>query len=378
MTTILIKKKDTSGAPSPGDLTNGSGGAELAVNTADKRLYTKNSGGSIVEVGTDPATFSVNSAYSFPTSDGTNGQVLTTDGSGALSFASPTVGTVTSVEVSGGTTGLTTSGGPITSSGTITLAGTLAVANGGTGITSFGTGVATAFGQNVTGSGGIVLDTSATLTTPTLGVATATSINKVAFTAPATGSTLTIADGKTAAFDNSITFAGTDSTTMTFPSSSATVAGLGIAQTFSAKQTFSGSSSDTAAEFTNIVENGTVSATAASSTINFDVLTQSVLYYTSDATGNWTLNLRGDSDTTLSSLLDVGDSIAVTFLVTNGGTAYYQSAFQVDGSSVTPKWQGGSAPTEGNTSSIDAYTIVVIKTAATPTYEALASVTQFA
>lgn len=378
MTTILIKKKDTSGAPSPGDLTNASGGAELAVNTADKRLYTKDSGGSIVEVGTDPATFAVNSAYSFPTSDGSTGQVLTTNGSGTLSFASPTVGTVTSVDFSGGTTGLTTSGGPITSSGTITLAGTLAVANGGTGITSFGTGVATALGLNVTGSGSIVLDTSPTLTTPTLGVATATSVNKVAFTAPATGSTLTIADGKTAAFDNSITFAGTDSTTMTFPSSSATVAGLGITQTFTAKQTFSGSGSEAAAEFTNIVENGTVSATAASSTVNFDVLTQSVLYYTSDATGNWTLNVRGDSDTTLSSLLDVGDSVAVTFLVTNGGTAYYQTAFEVDGSSVTPKWQGGSAPTEGNTSSIDAYTVVIIKTAATPTYEALASVTQFA
>jgi hypothetical protein len=133
MTTILTKKKDTTGAPAPGDLTNGAGGAELAVNTADKRLYTKDSGGSIVEVGIDPATFSVNSAYSFPTSDGTTGQVLTTNGSGTLSFASSTVGTVTSVEVSGGTTGLTTSGGPITSSGTITLAGTLAVANGGTG-----------------------------------------------------------------------------------------------------------------------------------------------------------------------------------------------------------------------------------------------------
>jgi hypothetical protein len=81
-------------------------------------------------------------------------------------------GTVTSVDVSGGTTGLTTSGGPVTSSGTITLAGTLAVANGGTGITSFGTGVATALGQNVTGSGGIALATSPTLVTPVLGTPT--------------------------------------------------------------------------------------------------------------------------------------------------------------------------------------------------------------
>jgi hypothetical protein len=96
-----------------------------------------------------------------------------TVGGVAISTAS---GTVTSVDVSGGTTGLTTSGGPVTSSGTITIAGTLAVANGGTGITSFGTGtpssVATALGQNVTGSGGIALATSPTFVTPVLGTPT--------------------------------------------------------------------------------------------------------------------------------------------------------------------------------------------------------------
>jgi hypothetical protein len=54
MATILTKKKDTTGAPVAGDLTNSTGGAELAVNTADKRLYTKDSGGNVVEVGTNP------------------------------------------------------------------------------------------------------------------------------------------------------------------------------------------------------------------------------------------------------------------------------------------------------------------------------------
>ena len=151
-----------------------------------------------------------------------------------------------------------------------------------------------------------------------------------------------------------------------------------VAQTFTAKQTFSGASDAPAIEIKNAVEDGTVSATAATGTINFDVLTQSVLYYTTDATGNWTLNVRGDSSTTLSSLLDVGDSISIAFLVTNGATPYYESAFQVDGGSVTPKWQGGTAPTAGNASAIDVYSIVIIKTAATPTYTALASVTKFA
>lgn len=87
MATILIKKRDTTGAPSAGDLTNSTGGAEVAVNTADKRLYAKNSGGTVVEIGTDPATFSINGAYTFPTSDGTAAYFLQTNGSGVLSFA---------------------------------------------------------------------------------------------------------------------------------------------------------------------------------------------------------------------------------------------------------------------------------------------------
>ena len=78
--------------------------------------------------------------------------------------------------------------------------------------------------------------TNKTLTTPVLGVATATSVNKVALTAPATSATLTIADGKTLTASNSLTLAGTDATTMTFPASSATVAGLSILETFTASQ----------------------------------------------------------------------------------------------------------------------------------------------
>jgi len=76
--------------------------------------------------------------------------------------------------------------------------------------------------------------------------------------------------------------------------------------------------------------------------------------------------------------MDVGDSLTVVFLVTQGSTAYYNSAVQIDGTSVTPKWQGGSAPTAGNASSIDVYTYTIIKTAATPTYTVFASQTKFA
>jgi hypothetical protein len=125
-------------------------------------------------------------------------------------------------------------------------------------------------------------------------------------------------------------------------------------------------------------ERTTVSATAATGTVNFDAVTQGVLYYTTNASANWTLNVRGSSGVTLSSLLAVGDAITVVFLNTNGATAYYPTVYQIDGSAITPKWQGGTAPTGGNASSIDAYSLTIIKTAATPTYTVLASQTKFA
>jgi len=125
-------------------------------------------------------------------------------------------------------------------------------------------------------------------------------------------------------------------------------------------------------------ERTTVAATAATGTIAYDAITQGVLYFTSNASANWTLNIRGNSGTTLSSILAVGDAITVTHLVTQGATAYYNSAVQIDGSAVTPKYQGGTAFAAGNASSIDAYVYTVVKTAATPTYTVFASQTKFA
>lgn len=128
---------------------------------------------------------------------------------------------------------------------------------------------------------------------------------------------------------------------------------------------------------TEMRETTTVSATAATGTINYDALTQVVLYYTTNASGNFTVNFRGNSGTSLDTVMSTGQSLSATFLVTNGSTAYYNSAVQVDGSSVTPKWQGGSAPTSGNASSIDSYTYVIIKTGSA-TFTVLASQTKFA
>lgn len=149
------------------------------------------------------------------------------------------------------------------------------------------------------------------------------------------------------------------------------------ATTFTATQTFNGSTSTIGIKALNFTDVASVSASAPSATTNFYVNTGAVQYLTSNTSTNWTLNFAFSSGTSLATAMAVGDSISVTLLVTNSTTAYYPTAFQIDGASITPKWQGGSAPTSGNASSIDAYNFVIIKTAATPTYTLLAAQTQF-
>jgi len=126
------------------------------------------------------------------------------------------------------------------------------------------------------------------------------------------------------------------------------------------------------AELVNIV------ASAATGTIAVNIDTAPVWIYTTNATANFTLNIRYSASVSLATYLPVGQAVTAVFLNTNGATPYYATAYQVDGSAVTPKWQGGTAPSAGNASSIDAYTLTVIKTAATPTYTVLGSFVRFA
>jgi len=132
--------------------------------------------------------------------------------------------------------------------------------------------------------------------------------------------------------------------------------------TFTATQILTGSSSAAGMKIADVLETATISATAATGTINYDVTTQAVLYYTSNASANWTVNFRGSSGTSLNTLMATGESLTVAFFVTQGATAYYNNVVQVDGSAVTPKYQGGTAWSAGNASSIDAYTYTIIKT----------------
>ena len=133
-----------------------------------------------------------------------------------------------------------------------------------------------------------------------------------------------------------------------------------------------------------IFETATITAAAPSATANFDVSTQAVQYYTSASANSFIFNLRGDSTTTLETLMSVGQSTTVATLVTCSNSAHYLTSFRIDGNAsgangytFTAKWQGGTASASGNANSIDIYTVNVIKTAS-KTFTILASQTKFA
>ena len=224
-----------------------------------------------------------------------------------------------------------------------------------------GTGIAVAAGKSmfVYNDGTNVVDAITHLTSLTLGTA------------------LPVASGGSGASTLTGVLKGNGTSAFTAATAGTDYVAPGTATTFTALQTFAGTSSNADLKTSNLIETATVSATAATGTINYDITTQSVLYYTTNASGNFTVNFRGSSGTSLNTIMATGESMSVTFLVTNGATAYYNSAVQVDGSSVTPKWQGGTAPTSGNASSIDSYTYVLLKTASA-TFTVLAAQTKFA
>ena len=129
-----------------------------------------------------------------------------------------------------------------------------------------------------------------------------------------------------------------------------------------------------------ILETTTLSTSAVTATQNYDVITNgAVTYVTASNTSNYTLNVRGDGSTTLNSVMSTGQALTIAHLVTNGATAYYLTTLQIDGttSGVTTEWQGGTAPSSGNTSSVDIYSITIIKTG-NAAFTAFAAQTKFA
>jgi hypothetical protein len=208
--------------------------------------------------------------------------------------------------------------------------------------------------------------TNKTLTTPTL---TSPIINEIddsngneeiIFTATASAvNELTVANAATGNNPN-ITASGSDADV-----------GINFTPKGTGAVTFNGTGKIQA-----VKEKVTVTAVASTGSINYDFLDQAVLYHTTVATGNFTINLRGSSSTTLNNMLSVGESVTGAFLNTN--TTFYVSTITIDGSStnVVLDYQGGTAPTSGN-AGIDVYSFTAIKTATTPAYTILASQTQF-
>lgn len=125
--------------------------------------------------------------------------------------------------------------------------------------------------------------------------------------------------------------------------------------------------------FTGPRDTWQISTSAPTGTINVDVRTSTRWSFTTNASANWTFNIRGDGTNTLNSFLAVNQGVTVQVSVTNGTVGYYPTTIQIDGVTVTPSWANGSAPTTGTANAVDTYVFNILKTAATPTYTVIAS-----
>ncbi len=318
------------------------------------------------------------------------GAVITADNSGELALQAAGVTKLT-VNSSGVTLANAL---PIASGGTGTTAtqfvnlasnvtGTLPIANGGTGSTST---QFVSLGTNVTGT--LPIANGGTGSTSTQFVNLASNV---------TG-TLPVANGGTGAAsltaNNVLLGNGTSALQVVAPGSSGNVltsngttwqstapsgVSLSTANTWTATQTFNGLEFYTfGAKFNSAKETCKISA-AAGGTLNIYACENNVVYYTANATSNWqVLFYGGQSSPYLNTHMSVGEAVTVAIMVTNGSSAFFATGMQIDDVSVTPIWQGGTAPTSGNANSTDVYTYTIVKTSATPTWKVFASVTKFA
>lgn len=296
----------------------GTGGLSKAALTAGANTVITNGSGTI--------TIASTGVSSGCGTIGTTGQMLTDNGSGGCSssaVASIAAGTFTLASGGAAITGTTTNTG--------TLNGTLQIRSGSA--TAIPAGGATTFGH------------------------TGTSTTNFGQFFGSGAPTLSVAQGSLYLRSDGLPYYNTNGTTGWDQ-----LDGLANVSTSTGTKTFSGTSATLAAKLANAAEPATISATAATGTIAYDVCTQSVLYYTSSAAANWTLNLRCSSGTSLNTAMATGDVVTVVFMVTQGASPFYNNVLQVDGSGVTPKCQGSACPAAGNASGVDVYTYAIVKT----------------
>jgi hypothetical protein len=343
------------------------------------------------------------------TAAGTAGQILTSNGASVPTWTNNDTGTVTSASVVSangfaGTVATATTTPAITLSTSITgvLKGNgtaLSAATAGTDYIAPPSGTALLKANSGGALANAVAGTdyvapSGALGTPSSG--TLTNTTGLPLTTGVTG-TLPVANGGTGATslteNNVILGNGTSAVQVVAPSTAGNVltsngttwasttppAGVSLSanNTWTGTQTLQGSETNVATILQDAAEKVFIVAGNNNTNNTGYFYGGSVTLYTTNNSANWTQNLTFSNSTSVNTVLSVGQSLTIAILSTNGGTAYYPTSFQVDGSSVTPKWQGGTAPSSGNASSIDVYTYTIIKTASA-TFTVLASQTKFA
>ena len=209
-------------------------------------------------------------------------------------------------------------------------------------------------------------------------------VGDVSAVSAGTGITVTNGAGPIPSIAVDDTLVATTSNTMTMTNKTLTSPTI-TGGTFTSAPAISRPTITGTTQIAQILESAAVTSYSTTGTVIYNVLDQgAVAYFTSSASSNWTLNLQGSSTTSLVNLMSTGQSLTIAMLVTNGGSAFYQTAMQIDGTAVTSvtKWQGGTAPSSGNASSVDIYSITTVKVANTSTvasaFTVFAAQTKFA